>query len=288
MPVPRWTLFAAAAAVLLLGGYAWIHVRSESMLRVAAVPLPPAPPRGDAVEGERLSRILGCRDCHGPQLRGQVFMAQDYVYRLVAPDLVERLPAYSDEELVRLLRTGRKRDGRLGVGMPFKSFQRMTDREVGDLLAHLRALPPSAPNPAPLPATWFSPLARAGLAFGAFPLDRLAADPVDAPALRADRASPNRGRRLAQMACGECHGVDFAGDPDEAVPPLAIAAAYSPEAFAVLLRTGRTLSGGDSASGEMSRTSRNRLQALSAEEIAQIHAAVSAPPQAPGAPARSP
>src|SRR5437764_15413077 len=56
--------------------------------------------------GERLSWVLGCRGCHGPELQGHRF------YERYASNLTRELPNYSDVQIERLLRTGVPRDGR--------------------------------------------------------------------------------------------------------------------------------------------------------------------------------
>ena len=84
---------------------------------------------------------------------------------------------------------------------------------------------------------------------------------------------PNRGlgRHLALIACTECHGRHFEGDPQIKAPPLAIAKAYTPEQFATLMRTGNTLAGKASQTGLMSEVARARFSHLRPEEVRALY-----------------
>jgi mono/diheme cytochrome c family protein len=80
-----------------------------------------------------------------------------------------------------------------------------------------------------------------------------------------------QGRYLTTITCAECHGPDLKGvrDPRPGEPPdLAIAAVYSPEELARLLKTGIARSGQQAAG--MAEEAKKRLSALSAEEVKAI------------------
>ena len=65
---------------------------------------------------------------------------------------------------------------------------------------------------------------------------------------------------------------DLNGYEGDIAPSLLIAKAYSAEAFATLMRTGRTLAGTDSATGLMSSTARWRFAHFTDEEIGALKA----------------
>ena len=269
----RWSrrLLSGLGLLALCLGLAYIalHLHTERELEVAPGPHLAPLPAGDAVEGARLARVLGCRGCHEDALGGGVFAEIPWVARLVAPNLTRSRAYYDDAAFLRLMRTGAKADGSLALVMPNRAHQRLTDRELADLLAFLRAAPAV---PDHWPPTVLYPLARLGMVTGEYDLDEFRADPPESPAVLADRNEADRGRHLAQVACSECHGLDFAGYPDEGTPGLVVAKAYSAGEFERLMRTGTTKAGGESASGLMSRVARGRFAAFTDEEITAIKA----------------
>ena len=226
-------------------------------------------PPGNAEEGARLARILGCRGCHRDDLGGGVFAEVPHAFRLVAPNLTQARHRYSDAHLLRLLRTGAKIDGRLALAMPNKAFQRLRDQDVADLIAFLRSVPEVANEH---PATELWPLGRIGIVAGEYPIEDMHADPTESAAVRADRKEADRGRYLVTVACTECHGMDLAGNPEEGTPGLAVAKAYTAEEFVRLMRTGITKSGTESASGLMTLMGQERFPAFTDEEVAAIKA----------------
>jgi cytochrome c553 len=76
---------------------------------------------------------------------------------------------------------------------------------------------------------------------------------------------------MARTVCAECHGTDLHGDanPEFTSPDLAVVAAYTPEAFTRLLRTGVAL--GERQVGIMSEQARNNLSQLTDEEISALY-----------------
>lgn len=103
--------------------------------------------------------------------------------------------------------------------------------------------------------------------------ERLLAVADPALALRWPALPPGdaaEGARLGQVVCGECHGVDLAGYPEDGTPGLQAVKAYSADAFDRLLREGTTKAGGDSASGLMSSVARYRFPALRDDEIRDL------------------
>lgn len=260
----KLVLFTALALLL---AYAGLHFYTQPRLRASTANIEAALPKGDAARGRRLATITGCVSCHGDDLGGQRFIAEDYVFRLVAPDLTRARDKYDDAAFVRLFRAGAKVDGNLALGMPTRMQQRMTDREVADIVAFVRSVPASA---RPVQEhTRIYPLARVGIVAGKYtPYD---ADRPESETVLLDRRERSRGRHLAQIACTECHGAELQGEPERDVPALAIAKAYSPAQFRKLLRTGTTMAGAESASGLMSKVARSRFKALTDGEIHDLH-----------------
>ena len=237
-----------------------------------AAPVVQAPvqvPKGDPVEGLRVATRVGCNGCHEKDGRGGVFMENPQAGRVVAPNLTERRKLYDDAGIEALLRRGRTHDGHPPLGMPIFMFQHISDAELRDLTAWLRALPEVANN---LPKTEYAPAIAKAIADGTLPyLDDVKPDPGNV-------APPTRpveplalGKYLALTTCSECHGRDLNGwGPDDPAPSLVVAKAYTPEKFARLMKTGEIASGGKSKTGLMSEVAAYRFSVLTDAEIAAL------------------
>lgn len=90
----------------------------------------------DLVEGERMARSVGCWDgCHGRRAEGGYGQIKG-ILKHTAPTLSQVVPLYSDEELVRLIRYGLKRDGRSAVGITSYTFWALGDQDLSNIIAH--------------------------------------------------------------------------------------------------------------------------------------------------------
>ena len=265
-----WT-FGSLAAVLLLV-LAYVYAASEWMLRrthdAPMQPIAPVSAPADLVEGERLSKIVGCwAGCHGMEGEGDTLDVPG-VFRITGPTLSEVLPQYSDAELVRLVRYGVKRDGRTALGMASGTFYPLSDADLARIIAHLRR---QAARPPVSRERHVTLLGRAALATGEW---KTSAGEVDRTMPRwgeLPRRTPfERGRYLASITCTECHGFDLQGEVFEGSPSLAVVAAYTPEQFRHLLRTGEPISGRDL--GIMSWTARYGFTHFTDQEIDDLYA----------------
>ena len=271
----RWLRFFAWTILVLscLGGLAYGGVYLATEREMVVLPMlsaaPVRLPAGDVAEGERLTRVLGCRGCHDADLGGRVFVEIPHVARLVAPNLTQVRGQYDDWKFLRLMRSGAKADGRLALVMPSQAFQRLRDDQLAHVLAYLRAVPPVSRE---LPPTQLQLMARIGMLTGEYDLDDFRADPPESPVVLADRLEADPGRHLALVACSECHGMDLAGYPEDGTPGLVVAKAYDQAEFARLMREGITKAGGESASGLMSRVARDRFAALTDQEVEALKA----------------
>ena len=236
---------------------------------------------GDAAAiaaGQRLATISGCyASCHGRQAEGAVLFDEPVIGRLVAPNLTASVRKYSDVELANIIRHGLRPDGRSVIVMPAEAFVFLRDADLGRIIAFLRSLPASE---GPEPSVVLGPLARLGLAIGQYKTAaQLIAETVPPPvAANPDALS---GRYLAQTGCAHCHGTDLHGrtTPAYASPNLQIVAAYSPETFARLLRTGVPLGG--QKLGLMREQAQLNLSLLTDAEIASLYSYLHTLPNAP-------
>lgn len=254
-------LLAAAAAVLYFGSQWRLHRLPQVPAEVTV------PTGGDATEGARLAAIVGCTGCHGKDLSGVANCYEEPGrVRFHCPNLVEARQRYTDRDLVILLRHGRKLDGALVDFMPWDMYAQLTDSDLADIIAYVRSVPETG-RPR-LPATEYAWAERWEILRGRYPHVNDLADYDRTPR----EGIAERGRYLASIACPECHAPDLNGYEGDIAPGLLVAKAYPPEAFARLLREGKTLAGTDSATGLMSSVARFRFSHLRDEEIAALKA----------------
>lgn len=268
----RWIGIAVAGlAGVLIVASAGVYALSERILRrtyeVPRVALTiPADPES-VREGRRLATIHGCLDCHARNGEGRVLFDDPKIARIVAPNLTAAVRKYTDAQLAVVVRSGIRPDGRSLLVMPGDAFVSMTDADLGRIIAFLRSLPPvSGPEPIIAPG----PLGRLGLVTGQFKTTvQLIAESVPTPAATSQEAE--LGRYLALTVCAECHGTSLHGasNPDFTSSDLRVVAAYSPEAFTRLLRTGIAL--GDRQLRTMSPYAAKYLSQLSDAEISALY-----------------
>jgi cytochrome c553 len=254
------------------------HPLAPERVRAAAGPAAVA-------EGRRLGRLYGCQSCHGEDLRGQVYNPDPVLVRNYAPNLTLVAARYTDNHLAQAIRQGVRPTTRRALwGMPSASFATISDAELADLLAFVRATPAGGRA-----GGSDTPGLRGRLAIlRGRTGDRVKGERSALDLIAAYRAQPAadpgpafaQGRHIAVTVCSECHGSDLRGDPREGGPDLAVAASYNLDQFKRLLRTGVPTSGRDL--GLMSETARKDFHVFTDAEIAALHAYLQA--RAVGAP----
>jgi mono/diheme cytochrome c family protein len=268
-----------SVVALAIIAYGIVYALSERLLRrvydtrAVAVSIPTD---SESIrEGRRLATVRGCfNDCHGKQAEGRVLFDDPLIARIVAPDLTTAVRQYSDAQLATIVRNGIRPDGHSVIVMPAEAFIGMTDADLGRTIAFLKSLPPV---PGPGREVSVGPLGRIGLVLGKFnTVAQLIADTVPPPA--AANQDAEHGRYLARTICAACHGTSLRGaeNPDFTSPDLRMVAAYSPEAFARLMRTGIPI--GDRTLGVMASQARNNLSQLTDSEISALYSYLHAMP----------
>ena len=218
--------------------------------------------------GERVARVLGCTGCHGAELTGKDWSEPGFG-RLWTSNLTRALSHYTDPQLERAIRGGRRHDGTELWAMPSHLFTHLAPDDMASLIAWLRTQRPTG-DARPLPE--FGPLARQEIEAGEWRSS--AADvqregnrwPPDAGAGHA------LGKYIVRGTCAECHGMNLEGDRDQEkdrpAPPLTVVGAYSGEQFRHLMRTGEPIGGrelrmmGDVARGRYAHLSDAELNAV--------------------------
>lgn len=157
----------------------------------------------------------GCRACHGEDFGGGVMIDAPPIGRLLGPNLTGGTggvtAAYGPPDWDRIVRHGIGADG-TPTAMPAEDFQRMSDRELSDIVAFLGTVPPVDNE---VPPVSLGPIGKLLIATGAIgpAYDRIAEHQAPhAPHPPAAEASVAFGRHLAAVCTG-CHREDLSGGP---------------------------------------------------------------------------
>lgn len=271
----KWTGFVVTgiAAVALIA-YSWLYFASERVLShqfPLAAEASPAIPTADAdiTEGRRIAQLAGCLHCHGDNLNGGLVDDIPHLARIVAPNISVMLPAYSDAQLVSVLRNGVKPDGQGVLFMPSEMFRHLGDADLARLIAYLRTVPATAEGVQE--KSEVRVIGRLILANGDYQPAAVAIEALPPAVTTFDANDPvSHGRYLAQSFCSECHGQNLEGFAPINAPALTVAKGYSLEQFSRLMRDGVPL--GDRTLKLMGPTSQARFSGFTAGEVAAVHA----------------
>jgi cytochrome c553 len=257
----RVGIAAGAVAVLAVTGFsAAVGVSHSKLTRKYDVALTTVTVPGDAASiewgGHLVKAVTSCQECHGADLSGQV-MIDDPAVLLAAPNLTSGRGGigghFTVEDWVRAIRHGVRRDGSSLLVMPSYAYAKMSDRDLGAMIAYLRQLP-AVDNETP--SMRLRPLGRALVAVGAFD-DEFAAKKMT-QAVRVDvepGVTVEYGTYLAGIGgCTSCHRPDLKGGPMGApgAPPAtdisaAALASWSRDDFVRAMREGRRPDGSELA-----------------------------------------
>lgn len=261
----RWAAYLLAGiGVVGVLAVAAVYALGEQRLGKRFDDVPVQPLRiaglGDAAEGARLVRVLGCAGCHGAALSGEDF------YGIAAPNLTRIVRGYDRDHFARLLRRGVRADGTsVTWAMPSDFFARLADDQIAALHAYIRSLPVAKDGAGP---RRFGLRERYALLSGELFLAAEVSRPERPPAIAPRPDEAGFGAYFTSVACAECHGFDLGGGADS--PPLAMAVqGYTPAAFAHFLKTGETVGGMKDLF--MSGVARGRLRYMTRGEVSALH-----------------
>lgn len=261
---------AAIAVVAIAGIYGVSTWEMSARHAVVGPALRVTPAASMAAEGGRLAHVNACYGCHGDNLAGRLFVERFYIGRLSAPNLTRIIPHYTDQQIADVIRTGVRADGTGVVFMPSHALVGLADADIAAMIAHFRTLEPRS-DEAQDPS--FGPLLRALVVTGALPVE---ADVVDHSQLGPSQRPAVLGPYLARTTCAMCHGLDLHGETRTESPNLfAVAPAYPLAEFKTLLSTGVAIGG--RKLGLMTEMAQSGLRYLRDDEVAALHAYLSAP-----------
>lgn len=256
-PAPLYALYAlvglaAAVAAFAATAIAWGEHKSHRMVevKVAAIAIPE-----DAASLERgryLFASRGCVDCHGKAGAGRKAIDAGGLLVIgpqIAPGARNVTARYQPEDWVRAVRHGVKPNGEPLMIMPSDDYNRLTDADLGALVAYVRQLPAVEGEQAVIQL----PLVVRAL-YGLGVIQDAAAKidhsrPPEAPV--PEGATLEHGRYVAQM-CQGCHGATLSGGKIPGGPPDWPAAANltpgegtamthyaTAQAFSAMMRSGK-------------------------------------------------
>ena len=148
----RWTTLASSLGAVAVAAFTLSCATAK----------PPAPaPMTEAQKlerGEYLTTIAGCNDCH---TQGTFYGAPDFERKLsgselgwvgpwgtsyarnLTPDPETGLGKWSDDDIVKTIRTGQRADGTPVLPpMPWQMYSRLSDEDAYAIAAYLKSLPP--------------------------------------------------------------------------------------------------------------------------------------------------
>lgn len=245
--------------IALIAGAA-LHVVGKSRLNnapeVATRPVAAAMGETAVARGAHLVNVVSeCRECHGEQLEGSVFIDGEIGIYVAAPNLTSGMggvgATYTDADWERAIRHGIGGDNRVLVIMPSNFFSHYSDADLAALIAYLKTVPP-VDNDLGLRRIGFPGSMMGGIVgFDEFTkINGIAHEAVGSEA-PPEGATAEYGAYLVNIAmCGECHAANFAGvvgtngpPPGPNLTPGGELGGWTEADFMTAIRTGVTPSG---------------------------------------------
>ena len=214
---------AVVAALAGLAAATGLVMANQRMHRTVQVDGRPVAIPGDAAAIERGAYLFasrGCADCHGANGAGRMFIDTPDGLRVRGANLTAGANSatrdYRPGDWDLAIRHGLAANGRPLMIMPSEDYNRLTDADLGALVAYIRSLPAVDGEPAlvTLPL-----VPRLAYGFGvmrdaAAKIDH--ALPPEAPV--AEGVTVEHGKYVASM-CRGCHGLALAGGRIPGAPP---------------------------------------------------------------------
>ncbi|TAL69912.1 MAG: hypothetical protein EPN82_04650 [Bacteroidetes bacterium] len=115
-------------------------------------------------------RSLLCQGCHGDDLSGKVVFSSDAIGAVIAPNLTSGVGGigriYSNEDWVRVITHGVKKNGKPVLIMPSEDFQNFSQEDLYSIVAYLKTISPVNNKPEKCKLTIFGKLLVSLGAFG--------------------------------------------------------------------------------------------------------------------------
>lgn len=200
---------------------------------------------------------VSCRDCHGQDYSGADFFNDPQIGFMASPNLTPHagsaVAKYTTLDWIRALRHGLNPQGRPLMVMPAESYSKLSDEDLGALIAYMQTIPPKDKAIGPTKFTLFAKVLAGAGAFGdLYPYDIVPHDQVH------HVTAPPKGLTSAYAeyiigysGCKTCHGQNLNGapHPDPVAPfssnitPGGNLGKWTKEQFIQTMRSGKTPEG---------------------------------------------
>ena len=205
-------VLGAGIGLLLLTGFVLYVIGMQKLTKsypdisVEAIRIPTD--AAAIARGQHIAMTWSCTYCHGDDLSGKLVEEDSLMGTIPAANLTSGnggvAKSYTDTDWIRAIRHGIKPDGRVEVMM--NNYYRMSDQDLGDLIAYLKQIPPVDSN---LPRMHIGPILPLAPAVGYLVP---AAEQVDHTASRP--ADPTPGATVEYGAylsvnCMGCHSANL-------------------------------------------------------------------------------
>jgi mono/diheme cytochrome c family protein len=179
-------------------------------------------------QGQRWASSLGCTGCHGEDLSGEVMIDDSTLGYIPTPNLTPGEGGagseFTDADWVLAIRHGiDPHEGRALLAMPSANFYYLTDKDLGNVIAYLKTVPPVDNDLGEIRLTFMT---KVLLAAGAFGETALPAESIDhtgprPSAVNAGATVEYGGYLVRIIGCRDCHGAELAGgkNPEPGAPP---------------------------------------------------------------------
>jgi mono/diheme cytochrome c family protein len=255
------TLGTALAIPALFLTFTHFSALSKMGHHVSVTPAPLAIPENDPAAIHRgrylVDHLMGCKECHGPDLGGKLVMDNGAMGQWYATNLTKgsgsRTADFSPTDWARALRHGVGKDGRRLLLMPSEDYVALSDADIGSVIAYVLSLPPVNRPHQPI---HLGPIAKGLIATGkiAFAYDKI--NHSAKPPAATEGPTRDWGAVLIG-SCTGCHGPNLSGGkipggdpkwPDAAnISPDKSSGigSWSFDQFSTAMRTGKRPDGSD-------------------------------------------
>ncbi len=213
-------IFIGIAVALLAGFYIKAYISTENRFAkkydITLQTLEIKPDSALLAEGQRLIAAKGCKDCHGQDLSGRIFIDDPALGQVVAVNLTKGkggLPAdYNEQDWLKALQHGLNRNNTTLKVMPSYEYTHFSEEDMKAIIAYGMQLP-AIDNE--LPQTHFKPVGRILADLNKLPV--MVAEMIDhSKSLSTDvvpEVSIKFGKYLS-VSCTACHKENMqGGDP---------------------------------------------------------------------------
>ena len=165
-------------------------------------------------EGKRIFQYRGCEACHGEDLQGLVYLDNPALGQVITPNLTSGQGGIgaqrTDEDLIRAIKHGVRPDGTPLLFMPSTEFYFLSDKDLGNVLAYIRSMPPvdNEVQPSKLSSTGFIVM-NVVKTITFLPAELIPHDETPPPAPEPG-VTAEYGEYLS-LSCKVCHGLTLSG-----------------------------------------------------------------------------